>query len=70
MDLRNDTDLSNASTTMTYENGAPSTLNIAWSGFFDPHSSVERYFVLAGKIYGASDLLHVSSFIQVFGIRK
>ncbi|KAI0220739.1 hypothetical protein LSAT2_027792 [Lamellibrachia satsuma] len=60
-DLGNDTDLSNASTTMTYENGAPLTLNIAWSGFFDPHSSIEKYFVLAGTIYGASDLLHSPS---------
>ena len=47
-------------TVMTYENGGYPTLNITWSGFFDPHCSIETYYLSAGTIYGASDLMQVS----------
>ena len=47
-------------TIMTYENGGSPTLNVTWSGFFDPHCSIETYYLSAGTFYGASDLLQVS----------
>jgi len=47
-------------TIMTYENGGSPALNVTWSGFFDPHGSIEMYYLSAGTFYGASDLLQVS----------